>query len=191
MHPEYPNLYQRARKATRLSQEEAAERLGLSAESLKQYEGGRRVPPDDVVARMVEVYDLPWLALEHSQATDRLGVLPEVEQRPLPQASIALARRVRQMTGQLNEMLDIAEDGRIDENERPVYEGIIAELRDLQAAIYQYIYADDGAKNDRPDVGASKRSRSQGGGPENDCKKIISQSRQIARGSFAKGACAR
>ena len=191
MYDGYPNLYQRARKATRLSQEEAAERLGLSAESLKQYEGGRRVPPDDVVARMVEVYDLPWLALEHSQATDRLGVLPEVTQRPLPQASIALARRVRQMTGQLNEMLDIAEDGRIDEDERPMYEGIIAELRDLQAAIYQYIYADDGAKKDRPDVGASKRSRSQGGGPENDCKEIISQSRQIARGSFAKGACAR
>ena len=29
MYPEYPNLYQRARKATRLTQEEAAERIGV------------------------------------------------------------------------------------------------------------------------------------------------------------------
>lgn len=40
MYPEYPNLYQRARKATYFSQEEAAELLGLSAESMKQYESG-------------------------------------------------------------------------------------------------------------------------------------------------------
>ena len=84
-----PNLYQRARLSTGLTQERAAEMLGLSPESLKQYEGGRRVPPDEVVARMVEAYRLPWLALEHSQATDTLGVLPEVEPRPLPMASIA------------------------------------------------------------------------------------------------------
>lgn len=190
MYPEYPNLYQRARKATRLTQEEAAERLELSVESLKRYEGGWRVPPDDVVARMVEVYDLPWLALEHSQATDRLGVLPEVETKPLPQATITLTNRLRDAADRLAGLLRIAEDGVIDDTERPEFDSIVQDLRETIAAAYQVIYA-DGAKNDRPDVGASKRSRSQGDGPENDCKEIISQSRQIARGSFAKGACAR
>lgn len=76
MYPEYPNLYQRARKATYFSQEEAAELIGLSAESMKQYESGRRVPSDDTVHRMAELYNLPWLELEHAKATDRLGVLP-------------------------------------------------------------------------------------------------------------------
>lgn len=61
MYPEYPNLYQRARKATYFSQEEAAELLGLSAESMKQYESGRRTPSDDTVHRMAELYNLPWL----------------------------------------------------------------------------------------------------------------------------------
>ena len=60
MHERYPNLYKRARCATRLTQEGAAELLDISVESIKQYEGGRRVPPDEVVARMVEVYRLPW-----------------------------------------------------------------------------------------------------------------------------------
>lgn len=190
MYDGYPNLYQRARKATRLSQEEAAERLELSVESLKQYEGGRRVPPDDVVARMVEVYDLPWLALEHSQATDRLGVLPEVEAKPLPQATITLTNRLRDAADCIDGLLRIAEDGVIDESERSEFDVIVQELRETIAAAYQVIYA-AGTKKERPDGGTSKRPVSQGGGPENDCKQIISQSRQIARGSFAKGACAR
>ena len=95
MYPEYPNLYQRARKATYFSQEEAAELLGLSAESMKQYESGRRTPSDDTVHRMAELYNLPWLELEHAKATDRLGVLPDVHIQPLPTASITLANRIR------------------------------------------------------------------------------------------------
>ena len=78
MERKYPNLYQRARLSTGLTQERAAELLGLSPESLKQYEGGKTVPKDETVAKMVEVYHLPWLALEHAQATDTLGVMPEV-----------------------------------------------------------------------------------------------------------------
>lgn len=74
-----PNLYQRARLSTGMSQERAAELLGLSPESLKQYEGGKTVPKDETVAKMVEVYHLPWLALEHAQATDTLGVVPEFD----------------------------------------------------------------------------------------------------------------
>lgn len=49
-----PNLYQRARLSTGMSQERAAELLGLSPESLKQYEGGKTVPKDETVAKMVE-----------------------------------------------------------------------------------------------------------------------------------------
>ena len=46
----YPNIYQRGRKTTLLTQEEAAERLGISAETLKRYEGGRLTPSDETVA---------------------------------------------------------------------------------------------------------------------------------------------
>ena len=158
MQQQCPNLYKRARLSTGLTQEAAAEKLDLSVESLKQYEGGRRIPPDDVVARMVEVYRLPWLALEHSQATDTLGVLPEVEPRPLPMASIALRNRLHDATGRLDALLRIAEDGVIDDTERPEFDNIVAELRETMAAIYQVIYSGDGAKKERPDTAMSKRS---------------------------------
>lgn len=157
MERKYPNLYQRARLSTGLTQERAAELLGLSPESLKQYEGGKTVPKDETVAKMVEVYRLPWLALEHAQATDTLGVMPEVTPRPLPMASIALRNRLQDATGRLDALLRIAEDGVIDEAERPEFDSIVVELRETMAAIYQVIYS--GAKRERPDTGMSKRSR--------------------------------
>lgn len=152
-----PNLYQRARLSTGMSQERAAELLGLSVESLKQYEGGKTVPKDKTVARMVEVYSCPWLALEHAQATDRLGVMPEVTPRPLPMASIALRNRLQDATGRLDALLRIAEDGVIDDTERPEFDSIVVELRETMAAIYQVIYS--GAKRERPEAGTSERSR--------------------------------
>lgn len=162
MEQKCPNLYQRARLSTGLSQERAAELLGLSVESLKMYETGRTVPKDETVARMVDVYRLPWLALEHSQATDTLGVLPEVEPRPLPMASIALRNRLHDATGRLDALLRIAEDGIIDDTERPEFDDIVSELRETMTAIYQVIYSGAETKRERPEGGASKRSKGSG-----------------------------
>lgn len=157
-----PNLYQRARLSTGMSQERAAELLGLSVESLKQYEGGKTVPKDETVARMVEVYRLPWLALEHAQATDTLGVMPEVTPRPLPMASIALRNRLHDATGRLDALLRIAEDGIIDDTERPEFDDIVSELRETMTAIYQVIYSGAETKKERPEAATSRRSGERG-----------------------------
>ena len=157
MAPQYPNLYQRGRKTTLLTQEEAAERLGISPETLKRYEGGRLTPPDETVARMCEVYGARWLALEHAKATDRLGILPELEPKPLPMATISLTNRLRDAADRLAGLLRIAEDGVIDESERPEFDAIVADLRETIAAAYQVIYAAD-AKKERPEAATSERS---------------------------------
>lgn len=157
-----PNLYQRARLSTSMSQERAAELLGLSVESLKQYEGGKTVPKDETVAKMVEVYRLPWLALEHAQATDTLGVMPEVTPRPLPMASIALRNRLHDATGRLDALLRIAEDGIIDDTERPEFDDIVSELRETMTAIYQVIYSGAETKKERPEAATSRRSGDRG-----------------------------
>ena len=177
MAPLYPNMYQRARKVTLLTQEEAAERLGISPETLKRYEGGRLTPPDETVARMCSVYGVPWLALEHAKATDRLGVLPEVEPKPLPMATISLTNRLRDAADRLAGLLRIAEDGVIDDTERPEFDDIVEDLRETIAAAYQVIYA-DGTKKERPEAGTSKRSCSQRKHPENHCKAIVPQKKR-------------
>ena len=168
----YPNIYQRGRKTTLLTQEEAAERLHISPETLKRYEGGRLTPPDETVARMCEIYGVSWLAREHAKATDRLGILPEVEPKPLPMATISLTNRLRDAADRLAGLLRIAEDGVIDDAERPEFDTIVQDLRETIAAAYQVIYAD--AKKERPEAGTSKRSRSQRNS-ENHCKHSISQ----------------
>ena len=169
----YPNIYQRGRKTTLLTQEEAAERLGISPETLKRYEGGRLTPPDETVARMCEFYGVSWLALEHAKATDRLGILPELEPKPLPMATISLTNRLRDAADRLAGLLRIAEDGVIDDAERPEFDDIVQDLRETIAAAYQVIYAD--AKKERPEAGTSKRSVSQRKTPENHCKAIVPQ----------------
>lgn len=172
----YPNIYQRARKVTLLTQEEAAERLGISPETLKRYEGGRLTPPDETVARMCEVYGVSWLALEHAKATDQLGILPELEPKPLPMATISLTNRLRDAADRLAGLLRIAEDGVIDDAERPEFDIIVQDLRETIAAAYQVIYAD--AKKERPEAGTSKRSVSQRKTPENHCKAIVPQKKR-------------
>ena len=172
----YQNIYQRARKVTLLTQEEAAERLHISPETLKRYEGGRLTPPDETVARMCEVYGASWLALEHAKATDRLGILPEVEPKPLPMATISLTNCLRDAADWLAGLLRIAEDGVIDDAERPEFDSIVQDLRETIAAAYQVIYAD--AKKERPEAGTSKRSRSQRKTSENHCKAIVPQKKR-------------
>lgn len=172
----YPNIYQRGRKVTLLTQEEAAERLGISPETLKRYEGGRLTPPDETVARMCEVYGASWLALEHAKATDRLGILPDLEPKPLPMATISLTNRLRAAADRLAGLLRIAEDGVIDDAERPEFDDIVQDLRETIAAAYQVIYAD--AKKERPEAATSKRSLSQRKTPENHCKAIVPQKKR-------------
>ena len=156
---EYLNPYQKARKTTCLTQEQAAERLELSAESLKQYELGKRVPSNAVVWQMVQIYDTSWLALEHLRDTsEALGVLPEVTVQSLPTAAIQLINRVLDFADRHRDrqLLRIAEDGVIDEAERPEFDDIVRDLDGIVGAALQVKFT-PGIKKGRLDVGASKR----------------------------------
>ena len=156
---EYLNPYQKARKTTCLTQEQAAERLGLSAESLKQYELGKRVPANAVVWQMVQIYDTSWLALEHLRDTsEALGVLPEVTVQSLPTAAIQLINRVLAFADRHRDrqLLRIAEDGVIDDAERPEFDDIVRDLDGIVGAALQVKFT-PGIKKGRLDVGASKR----------------------------------
>ena len=156
---EYLNPYQKARKTTCLTQEQAAERLGLSAESLKQYELGKRVPANAVVWQMVQIYDTSWLALEHLRDTsEALGVLPEVTVQSLPTAAIQLINRVLDFADRHRDrqLLRIAEDGVIDDAERPEFDDIVRDLDGIVGAALQVKFT-PGIKKGRLYVGASKR----------------------------------
>lgn len=127
------NIYQIAREQHGLTQETAAELMHISSDSIRAYENNRRRPSDDIVASMVEVYKNPYLGYQHLMASPLHGILPEVKLYSIQQAAMKLLRLLRQFAKdeRVEQLLEIAEDGIIDNDEMPVYIEIMGELNDI------------------------------------------------------------
>ncbi len=141
------NIYQTARKAAGLTQEAAAERLALSVESLRAYETGQRIPGNDIVARMCAVYDTQFLGVQHLQLSAALLPVCIQEARPerLELATIKLVNRIIAFSNRHrnDQLLAIAEDGVIDEEERPQFLAIAAELDEIIRAALALRYTEE------------------------------------------------
>lgn len=135
MPKEYRNIYKKARRAAGLTQEAAAERLGISVESVRAYETGQRIPPNDVVEDMADCYDYQRLAYQHLKATNALAdrIIPAIEERSLMELALRIYNRLRRFAkeGSVERLLDIAEDGQIDQTERAEFDGIMSDLREI------------------------------------------------------------
>lgn len=182
----YPSIYQRARKDACLTQEQAAELLSVSVETVKAWEQRQRVPRPEDVERMQASYGTPWLGLEYTRATcGGLGVLPELRLQGLPTAVLRLINRATALADDYRRLMEIAEDGRIDEWEAPEFERISENIQRVIAAGFEVLYAEapPGIKKDRP-VASTTERRVQGLSTENDCKTIVPHSGRIASPSF-------
>jgi len=131
----FRNIYKTARRAAGYTQEAAAEMLNVSVESIRAYETGRRIPAGDVVEQMVICYNAQRLALQHLQETNLLTkrVIPPLEERSVMETSLRIYNRLRRFheKGRLEQLMVIAEDGRIDDRERPEFDAIVADLREI------------------------------------------------------------
>ena len=131
------NIYKTARQKAGITREKAAEAMGISVESLKAYETYGRLPSCDVVDRMCLVYDALYLAYQHNRlASGEIKVVPEVQIMELPMAAIRIINRVQAFAEahRDRQLLCIAEDGRISEEERPLFDEIMSELDELVKA---------------------------------------------------------
>ena len=86
----YVNEYQVWRKRAGFNQDDAAEQLYMSKRTLQKFESGERIPSDDVVDLMAEVYGSPGLARWHFETHNPLSkrLLPKIT---LPQTQEAMA----------------------------------------------------------------------------------------------------
>lgn len=140
------NIYAMCRRRLGKTQEEWAEALGISVESVKRYETYVRVPSNYIVAQMIAESGDEQLAFRHLLNTSRdLGVLPEIGEESLPTAAIQLINRVLCFIDEHRDrqLLQIAENGVVSEYERPLYEEILADIQDIVAAAYQVRYCAD------------------------------------------------
>lgn len=141
MPEEYRNIYKTCRKAAGLTQEAAAERLGISVESVRAYETGQRVPPNEVVELMVILYNAQHLAFQHLRETNGLynSVVPEVRPKSVLEASVKLDNRFDAFmaSNKLRRLLRIAEDNIVDATEKAEFDFIQEELQGLLESIME------------------------------------------------------
>ena len=142
------NFYKNARRAAGYTQERWAEVLGVSVESVRNYECGKQTPNDDIVSLMAEVSGITQLGYWHLKEKSKLAaqLLPEVETVPLPQAVIQLICKIRDFANahRSDQLMDIAADGVIDADERLKFDEIVAELEGIVQAAVQLKCAEGG-----------------------------------------------
>lgn len=129
------NIYKTARELAGITQERAAAALHLSVRSLAAYETGERIPHDDVVVRMVDLYNFQQLAVQHMRANSELArrIIPDIRKRSLVSAAVRFfnsMKRLESINGAAR-LLEIGEDNHIDETEEADYEAIAAEMQNL------------------------------------------------------------
>ena len=138
MPEECRNIYKICRKAAGFTQEAAAERLGISVESLRAYESGQRIPPNEVVELMVILYNAQHLAYQHLRETNALysRVVPEVPLCSVLEASARLTNRIYAFADSHADrrLMRMAEDNVIDPVERPEFDAILEELQEIVEA---------------------------------------------------------
>ena len=132
------NIYRAARNVAGLTQERAAEMLGISVRSLADYETGVRTPPNEVVNDMVMCYNSQLLAIQHLRASAEAArkILPEVRAMRLPEAALTLIDAIYDFADDRldRELIDIARDGVISEDVRPRFERVVEKIRTITAA---------------------------------------------------------
>ena len=148
MSKEYESMYARHRNAAGMTQECAAELLGVAPRTLQAWERGESTPPNARVLAMCDIYCSPTLAIEHLRYSSIIAydVLPAVKAVPVAQAVCQLLSAIRKLeeihAG--DKLLQIAADGKVDEIEKADFEQLLIELDPIMAAVLSLRYAVEG-----------------------------------------------
>ena len=136
MLPEYRNIYQVARESTGLTQEKSSELMDISVDSLRAYEGGKRIPPENIVINMSKIYNCPYLWLQHYQINTLMGkeIFSEVQIKILAEAVLTVLYKCEDLKKIRELMMKISCDGKIDSSESEAWEQIMKDVNDIVAA---------------------------------------------------------
>ena len=140
------NIYKTTRENTGFTQETASEQLELSSESIRAYEQDKRVPSVPIVMKMADIYNSPELLNNYCCNECPIGKLTI---SPIHQENInniyKLAINIFNLLGQGNEMgkmlLDVVEDGQITEDEKPVVNHLVENLKKLSGLTNDLVIA--------------------------------------------------
>ena len=142
---ENTNIYFQARKnavldSVAVSREEAAYQLGVSVSTLSDYERGKtKIVPVDKVVLMADLYNAPELKMNYCKNECPIGRnLPIATHiKGLESVTLRFIKEVDadKISSIRSRLIDIAEDGIIDDYEKPEFEQIINSLDEIAVII--------------------------------------------------------
>lgn len=129
----FTELLLQARQRTGWTQEQAAERLGISVRTLAHYEAGR-IPTDEKVARLANVYRAPYLGYTYLAQETETGraVLPQLLQTEGLASGIMRIRVAMKKADQIYDRLEeIAADNTVSSEEQQEFKQCWQEIEKL------------------------------------------------------------
>ena len=125
---EFTKLIVKARKEHRLSQQEACALLEISDPStLSKFENGVKIPSEDIVVRMLSVYDDPFIGYMYLKECTQIGemLLPNVLLSELDNLALNFQNEFEDVSSIRRDILAMARDNVIDEDEKSQWNGVI------------------------------------------------------------------
>jgi transcriptional regulator with XRE-family HTH domain len=143
MDKECRNIYQIARESAGFTQEKASELMDICVESLRAYEGGRRIPPDRIVIKMIEIYNTQYLAYQHLKTSAEVGkkYLPDIEIEDLSTSILNLQTQIGDYVSCEKLLIKICSDGKVSSDEACDFKRICKEIDDVFKAIMTFKFS--------------------------------------------------
>ena len=130
----FANLITLARKERGLSQAKACELIGIGDPStLSKWENGAVIPSEEMVLRLMDTYDEKIIGYVYLQECTKLGhcLLPPVLLSELDNLALNFQYEFEDVNEMRRDILEIARDSVVDEKEKPRWEQIQKETREL------------------------------------------------------------
>ena len=130
------NLYYRAREASNLSREAAAELIGISATKLGRIERGEIIPQADDIVQMADVYNDKTIFNYYCSKDCKVGVCCRVDEvRPisLAEAALGVLHSVNAFNEWKDKFIEISMDGTVDSDELEDFRNICKSLKKISA----------------------------------------------------------
>lgn len=136
------NIYQLGRNYAGLTQNQAAEKIGISRRALGGYETGETIPTSLTVKKMTEAYHAHWMGYMHLQENDDLGraVLPKIAFDDLTMSVLKFQKEYGDIKDILHDMIDIACDGLIEDHEEKGWERVTNRIMELTTVCMNLLY---------------------------------------------------
>lgn len=143
MNEKYRSIYQIARISAGMTQEVAAELIGVAPRTLAGYEAESPIPHGDIVEIMVDVYGTEWLAYEHLRNSTSIGrrFLPKIDFTDIAKSVLVLQKESSDVENVKNCMIKIACDGRIDHHEEDRWSEVSKEVMELAGAALSVVFS--------------------------------------------------